>query len=149
MQTLPVTTTQMVQMQAISQPVQSQIMAPVVTLPQNTVLAKQPINCTIPGVNQPLTYAITQKGNQVPVMAQMPQVPQQIMSQSCYTSPLNSPQMLPMGSPRIAHSPPKVRSPEMAQANHDFTSTSQKPVANSPPSAATYVIQCEPNVPFK
>ena len=121
--TLPATTTQMVTMPGIAQPVQSQV--PVVTIPQNTMLAAQPVNCTMSNGSQTLTYT------------QMPQ-------QSSYTSPVNSPQMAQVRSPQMAQSPPQVHSPEMSQANHDFTLGSQVAQTSSPQLAGTACVNPQP-----
>ena len=121
--TLPATTTQMVTMPGITQPAQSQV--PIVTIPQNTVLATQPVNCTIPSGSQTLTYT---------------QIPQQ----SCHTSTVNSPQMTQVRSPQMAQSPPQVHSPEMSQANHDFTLGSQVGPISPPQLAGTTCINGQP-----
>ena len=128
---LPATTTQMVTMPGIAQPVQSQV--PVVTIPQNTMLAAQPVNCTMPNGSQTLTYT------------QMPQ-------QSSYTSPVNSPQMVQVRSPQMAQvrspqmaqSPPQVHSPDMSQANHDFTLGSQAAPTRPPQLAGTTCVHPQP-----
>ena len=101
---------------------------------QNAVLTTQPITCTIPSANQTLTYT------------QMPRQ-SQIVTHNCYTTPVISPQMLPMGSPQVAQSPPQVMSPEMLQAHHDF-SVNSPPGPNSPPkpSATTFVNPQQNNV---
>ena len=131
--TLPAATTQMVPVQAIAQPIQSQV--PFVTVPQNAVLTAQPISCTVSNGNRTITYT------------QMPRHPQQIVTQSCFTTPMNSPQMLPMGSPQAAQSPPQVPTPEMSQAQHDFHVNSPPgPTSPPQPSATTLVNPAQNNI---
>ena len=99
-QALPATT-QMVPIQAVPAPMNSQTM--MVTT-----------NASICSGSSPLAKTAMQNSG-APGMVQA--------TQALYTSPLNSPQMLPMRSPQVAQSPPHVHSPQMAQACHDVAGT--------------------------